>query len=205
MKKTLVIICIIFSLFIDPLQSNADDKIGFINVADIFGKSDEGKKASEEFKKLLVKASNEDLEARQQEILKRLVPLILRIAAEIQTKGKYTAIIDLSVVPIAAYDKSQDMSSLVIQLFNKNYERLLANKSIDISDTDLKSIQSQQPTKIAFVYFKDYVNRINPQMVAEEILKKGKYTLIIDSSVVPLAARDKNKDITDRVRKEFSQ
>lgn len=68
---------------------------------------------------LLVKDANEELQAKQQEIMKNLVPEIMKIVTAIGEKEKYTMIVDLSIVPMAYHAKEGEMTQRVIDEFNK--------------------------------------------------------------------------------------
>jgi outer membrane protein len=71
---------------------------------------------------LLVKDSNEELQAKEQEILKKMVPEILKIVQTIGEKEKYSVIIDISAIPLAYYSKENDLTKRVIDEFNKSYK-----------------------------------------------------------------------------------
>jgi outer membrane protein len=71
---------------------------------------------------LLVKDSNEDLQAREQDIQKKLLPEILKIIREIGEKGKYTMIIDTSQVPMPYFSKENILTKQVVEEFDKTYK-----------------------------------------------------------------------------------
>jgi outer membrane protein len=71
---------------------------------------------------LLVKDSNEELQAKEQEILKKMIPEILKLVQAIGEKEKYSMIIDISQVPLAYYSKENDLTKRVIEEFNKTYK-----------------------------------------------------------------------------------
>jgi outer membrane protein len=68
---------------------------------------------------LLVKDANEELQARQQEIMKNLIPEIMKIVTAIGEKEKYTMIVDLSIVPLAYHAKENELTQRVIEEFNE--------------------------------------------------------------------------------------
>jgi len=68
---------------------------------------------------LLVKDANEELQAKQQEIMKNLVPEIMKIVQAIGEKETYTMIVDLSIVPLAYHARENELTQRVIEEFNK--------------------------------------------------------------------------------------
>lgn len=68
---------------------------------------------------LLVKDSNEELQSKQQEIMKNLIPEIMKIVKGIGEKEKYTMIVDLSIVPLAYHANENELTQRVIEEFNK--------------------------------------------------------------------------------------
>ncbi len=69
---------------------------------------------------LLVKDANEELQAKQQEIMKDLIPEIMKIITAIGEKEKYTMIVDLGVVPAFPYHaRENEITQRVIEEFNK--------------------------------------------------------------------------------------
>jgi outer membrane protein len=68
---------------------------------------------------LLVKDSNEELQAKQQEIMKNLIPEIMKIVTAIGQKEKYTMIVDLSIIPMAYHASENELTQRVIEEFNK--------------------------------------------------------------------------------------
>jgi outer membrane protein len=71
---------------------------------------------------LLVKDSNEELQTRDQELSKKLVPDILKIINLIGDKEKYTLIIDVGSTPVAYFAKENSLTQKVIEEFNKNFK-----------------------------------------------------------------------------------
>jgi outer membrane protein len=162
----------ILSVLLCNSQAMAAEKTGFVDIREIMIKSDAGKKASEEFKKLyekdrtkiqekeaelkklkdelekqrailtetamkekeaayqkkfrdyqiLVKDSNEELQARDQELSKKLIPEILKVVQFIGDREKYTLIIDIGTIPVAYYAKGNDLTARVTEEMNKTYK-----------------------------------------------------------------------------------
>ncbi len=71
---------------------------------------------------ILVKDSNEELQAKEQEILKKLIPEILKVVQAIGEKEKYGMIVDISQIPVAYHAKENDLTKRVIEEFNKTYK-----------------------------------------------------------------------------------
>ena len=71
---------------------------------------------------LMVKDANEELQAKQQDILKNLVPEIMKVVTAIGDREKYTMIVDLSTIPMAYYAKENDITQRVVEEFNKTYK-----------------------------------------------------------------------------------
>jgi outer membrane protein len=175
MKKCGLLISVflmILSFLLSGSPVIAAEKTGFIDMREIMMKSDAGKKASDDFKKLyekdrdkiqareaelkklkdelekqktiltesamkekeaayqkkfrdyqlVVKDSNEELQARDQEFSKKMIPEILKVVNAIGERGKYALIIDVSTIPIAYYAKEKDLSKQVIEELNKTYK-----------------------------------------------------------------------------------
>ena len=70
----------------------------------------------------MVKDANEELQAKQQDILKNLVPEIMKVVTAIGDQGKYTMIVDLSTIPMAYHAKENDITQRVVEEFNKTYK-----------------------------------------------------------------------------------
>jgi Skp family chaperone for outer membrane proteins len=68
---------------------------------------------------LLVKDSNEELQTKQQDIMKNLIPEIMKIVTAIGQKEKYTMIVDLSIIPMAYHASENELTQRVIEEFNK--------------------------------------------------------------------------------------
>jgi len=71
---------------------------------------------------LLIKDANEELQSRDQELSKKLVPDILKVINAIGDKEKYTLIIDLGTTPIAYFAKENNLTKRVIEEFNKTFK-----------------------------------------------------------------------------------
>jgi outer membrane protein len=71
---------------------------------------------------LLVKDSNEELQARDQDLSKKMIPEILKIVQAIGEKEKYTLIVDISAIPLAYYAKENNLTKRVVEEFNKTYK-----------------------------------------------------------------------------------
>jgi outer membrane protein len=71
---------------------------------------------------LQVKDSNEELQATDQELTKKLFPEILKVVQTIGEKEKYTMIVDVSTLPLPYYAKESDLTNRVVEEFNKTYK-----------------------------------------------------------------------------------
>lgn len=71
---------------------------------------------------LLVKDSNEELQAKDQDLSKKLIPDILKLIQAIGEKEKYSMIVDVSAIPLAYYSKENDLTKRVVEEFNKTYK-----------------------------------------------------------------------------------
>jgi len=71
---------------------------------------------------LLVKDSNEEIQVKDQEISKTLIPEVLRVINAIGERDKYTLIIDVSTIPVAYHAKENDLTKRVTQELNKTYK-----------------------------------------------------------------------------------
>lgn len=70
----------------------------------------------------LVKDSDEEFQGKQQDILKKLLPDIVKVVQAIGEKEKYSMIIDVSQIPLAYYAKENDITKRVVEEFNKAYK-----------------------------------------------------------------------------------
>jgi len=71
---------------------------------------------------LMVKDSNDEVQAKDQEVSKKLIPEILKVTNAIGEREKYTMIIDVASLPIPYYSKEKDLSKKVIEELNKKYK-----------------------------------------------------------------------------------
>jgi outer membrane protein len=71
---------------------------------------------------IIVKDANEELQARDQELSKKLVPHIMKLVKTIGEREKYTAIIDISTPAVVYHAKENDLTDKVIEEFNKTYK-----------------------------------------------------------------------------------
>jgi outer membrane protein len=160
---------VLLALMFVASQALAAEKTGFVSIGEVVAKSEAGKKAEAQFKKLvekdraviqerekelqklkdelekqrpllkeevlkakeadyqkkfrdyqlLIKDANEELQAKQQEIMKDLVPEIMKIVTAIGEREKYTVIVDLSIVPLAYHARENELTQRVIEEFNK--------------------------------------------------------------------------------------
>jgi outer membrane protein len=68
---------------------------------------------------LQVNDSNEELQRRDQEMMQKLIPGIIKIVRSIAEKEKYTLVLDVATMTPAYYAKENDFSNRVIEEFNK--------------------------------------------------------------------------------------
>jgi len=175
MKRNVLLISTVFavlSIFLTGTLATAAEKIGVVDMREIMMKSDAGKKAAEEFGKLvekdrakiqameaelkkdkdeidkqrsvlkesalreketahqkkfrdyqlMVKDANEELQMRDQELSKKLIPDILKVVQAIGEKDKYTLIIDVGSIPVAYFAKESNLTARVIEEFNKTFK-----------------------------------------------------------------------------------
>ena len=71
---------------------------------------------------LLVKDSNEELQARDQDLSKKMIPDILKLVQAIGEKEKYSMIVDVSAIPLAYFAKENDLTKRVVDEFNRTYK-----------------------------------------------------------------------------------
>jgi outer membrane protein len=71
---------------------------------------------------LIVKDSNEELQAKDQDLSKKMVPEILKLVQMIGEKEKYSMIVDVSAIPLAYFAKENDLTKRVVDEFNKTYK-----------------------------------------------------------------------------------
>lgn len=70
----------------------------------------------------LVKDANEDMQMRRQDLYTKNIPEILKIVSAIGEKEQFTAIIDISTVPVAYFNKDHNITQKVLEEFNKAYK-----------------------------------------------------------------------------------
>jgi outer membrane protein len=68
---------------------------------------------------LQIKDSNDELQAEEQELTKKLIPEVLKVIRVIGEREKYTLILDVSTSPIAYYAKENDLTARVVEELNK--------------------------------------------------------------------------------------
>ena len=71
---------------------------------------------------VLGKEANEDLQAKEQEIYKNMLPEIHKVINSVAEKEKYTVIFDLSAMSIPFYNKTDDLTKRVVDELNKTYK-----------------------------------------------------------------------------------
>ena len=71
---------------------------------------------------LLIKDSNEELQKKDRELSSKIIPEIMKVIKSIGDKEKYTMIIDLNAVPIAYHAEENELTTRVIEEFNKTYK-----------------------------------------------------------------------------------
>ncbi len=71
---------------------------------------------------IMVKDSNEELQAKDQDLSKKMIPDILKLVQSIGEREKYSMIVDISAIPLAYYSKENDLTKRVIDEFNKTYK-----------------------------------------------------------------------------------
>jgi len=71
---------------------------------------------------VLVKEANDDLQGKDQELSKSMIPEIQKVVTAMGEKDKYTVIFDLSAMPIPYYNKASDLTKRVMDEFNKSYK-----------------------------------------------------------------------------------
>lgn len=68
---------------------------------------------------LLVDDSNKDLKAWDEKLSRSLIPEVMKVVSAIGEKDKYTLILDVGTVPVAYYNKDNDLTKRVIEELNK--------------------------------------------------------------------------------------
>ncbi|MEA1935467.1 MAG: OmpH family outer membrane protein [Thermodesulfobacteriota bacterium] len=70
----------------------------------------------------LVKDSNEELQLKDRELSRKLIPEILKVVDIIGKKEKYTIILDVNTQGVAYYSKGNNITEKVIKEFNRTYK-----------------------------------------------------------------------------------
>jgi outer membrane protein len=71
---------------------------------------------------LVVKDANEELQRRDQELSKKLIPDIIKIVKKIGEREKYTAIIDVSTPGVVYHAQENELTNKVVEEFNKTHK-----------------------------------------------------------------------------------
>ncbi len=71
---------------------------------------------------ITVKDANDDLQNKEQDLAKTLIPEILKVVQSIGEKEKFAMIIDVSAVPVAYHSKENDLTRRVTEEFNRAYK-----------------------------------------------------------------------------------
>jgi len=71
---------------------------------------------------IMVKDANDDLQNKEQDLAKVLIPEILKVVHSIGEKEKFALVIDISAVPLAYYAKENDLTKRVTEEFNRTYK-----------------------------------------------------------------------------------
>ena len=71
---------------------------------------------------LVVKDANEELQARDQDLSKKLIPGIVKVITTIAEKEKYTLILDIGTPNIVFHAKANDLTNKVVEEFDKTYK-----------------------------------------------------------------------------------
>ncbi|MBN1663373.1 MAG: OmpH family outer membrane protein [Deltaproteobacteria bacterium] len=67
----------------------------------------------------IVKEANDEIQNKQKDVFDTIIPDIMKIVNAIGQKENYTTIFDLSIVPVAYFDKKNDLTKQVIDEVNK--------------------------------------------------------------------------------------
>ncbi len=70
----------------------------------------------------LVKEANDDIQGKDQELAKAMIPEIQKLISAIGEKDKFTIIFDVSAQPIPYYNKAADLTKRIMEEFNKTYK-----------------------------------------------------------------------------------
>ncbi len=70
----------------------------------------------------LLKTSEEELQGKDRDLQKKMIPEIMKIVQAIGEKEKYTMIVDYGLIPLAYRAKENDLTKRVLDEFNKTYK-----------------------------------------------------------------------------------
>lgn len=90
--------------------------------ADVFQEKEKAYEKKFRDYQLLVKDSNEELQGKEQDVQKKLLPEILKIIRAVGDKGKYTMIVDTSQIPLPYFSKESDLTKQVVEEMDKTYK-----------------------------------------------------------------------------------
>ncbi len=71
---------------------------------------------------LMVKDANEEMQKRDQELSKSMLPEIMKVISAIGGKGGYSAIFDVGAMPVPYFDKEKDLTKQATAEFNRTYK-----------------------------------------------------------------------------------
>lgn len=70
----------------------------------------------------LVKDSNEELQVKDRELSRKLIPEILKVVNTVGKREKYTLILDVNAQGIAFHSRGNDITEKIIKEFNRTYK-----------------------------------------------------------------------------------
>ena len=71
---------------------------------------------------LFIKDSNEELQNKDRELFSKFMPEIMKVVQSIADREKYTMIIDVNAIPIAYHAEENELTTQVIEEFNRTYK-----------------------------------------------------------------------------------
>lgn len=71
--------------------------------------------------KRFIEDTNAEMKRKDQELSRKLIPEILKIAEAIGKKGGYPCIMDIGTAALVYYSKERDITAKVIAAYNKSY------------------------------------------------------------------------------------
>ena len=71
----------------------------------------------------MIKDANDDLNARRQDLYNKYIPDILKIINRMGENEQYIMIVDMAVVPVAYHNKQHNLTTRVIEEFNKTVKK----------------------------------------------------------------------------------